>query len=215
MIRHQAQLAALVVLAATIACGRGGEPSARQQGSTTVAAFPLPADVRARAEFPDRFNGLGRVASTVEVQAWNIDANSAGIGLPEGRGTYARGAAVFSTQCAVCHGPKGEGIGPYPRLIGREPRGFPFGLDPKYAKTIGNYWPYATTVYDYIRRAMPFTAPGSLKPDDIYSVVAFLLTENGIIGKTTVIDARSLPNIRMPARDRFVLDDRRGGPEFR
>lgn len=215
MIGHRVQLAALLVVAVTSACGRGRETTARQQGSTSGAAVPLPADVRPAAEFPDRFNGLGRVASSAEMRAWNIDANSAGIGLPEGRGTYARGAAIFGTQCAVCHGPKGEGIGPYPRLIGREPRGFPFGLDPKYSKTIGNYWPYATTVYDYVHRAMPFTAPGSLKPDDVYSVVAFLLAENEIIGKNTVIDARSLPNVRMPARDRFVIDDRRGGPEFR
>ena len=82
-------------------------------------------------------------------------------------------------------------------------------------KTVGNYWPYATTLYDYINRAMPFDAPGSLPPADLYSVVAFLLAENGIVERSAVIDARTLPAVRMPARDRFVPDDRRGGPAFR
>lgn len=156
------------------------------------------------------------MAAAAEIAAWNIDANAAGVGLPDGRGTYARGAALFAAQCAVCHGSKGEGLATFPRLIGRDPRdGFPFGLDPKYPKTIGNYWPYATTVYDYIHRAMPFTAPGSLKPDDVYSLVAFLLTENDVIDRNTVVDAQSLPKIRMPAAGHFVVDDRRGGREFR
>ncbi|HEX7020255.1 MAG TPA: cytochrome c [Gemmatimonadaceae bacterium] len=208
-------VAGLLWVVTAIGCGRDRQPMARQQGSATAVSIPLPADVRPTPELPDHFSGVGRVASNAEVQAWNIDANSAGAGLPAGSGTYARGAAIFAAQCAMCHGPKGEGLGPYPRLIGREPRGFPFGIDPKYPKTIGNYWPYATTVFDYVHRAMPFTAPGTLKPDDIYSVVAFLLAENEIISKSTVIDARSLPNIRMPGRDRFVVDDRRGGREFR
>ena len=99
---------------------------------------------------------------------------------------------------------------------GRDPRaGFSFGADYHLAKTIGNYWPYSTTVYDYIRRAMPLTAPGSLQPNEIYSVIAYLLAENQIIDKRTVVDARSLPRIRMPARDRFVPDDRTRGPVFR
>ncbi len=117
----------------------------------------------------------------------------------------------------MCHGTDGQGAGAlYPKLIGREPRaGFPFGQDPKYVATIGNYWPYATTLYDYVHRAMPFVAPGSLTPDETYSLVAFLLWRNDIIPETAVIDARTLPAVRMPAHDRFVRDDRHGGPEFR
>lgn len=102
-----------------------------------------------------------------------------------------------------------------PRLIGAEPRDFSFARDPKLPKTIGNYWPYATTLYDYINRAMPFTAPGSLPPSDVYSVVAFLLAENGIVGRQDVIDAASLPRVHMPAHERFVPDDRAGGRVFR
>ena len=104
----------------------------------------------------------------------------------------------------------------YPKLIGREPRaGFPFGRDLAYTKTIGNYWPYATTVYDYVNRAMPLTAPGSLAPNEVYSLVAFLLAENEIIDRKTPLDARSLPQIHMPGRNHFVPDNRRGGPTFR
>lgn len=165
---------------------------------------------------PERFGDIGRAATKGEVQAWNIDVNSQGTGLPPGRGTYEAGAALFAARCAMCHGVKGEGLGAYPRLIGREPReGFPFGRDLGYVHTIGNYWPYATTVYDYVHRAMPLTAPGSLKPDEVYSVVAFLLAENEVIPRTAVMDARTLPAVRMPARGRFVPDDRRGGPGFR
>jgi cytochrome c len=99
--------------------------------------------------------------------------------------------------------------------VGREPEeGFPFGRQLRYVRTVGNYWPYATTLYDYIRRAMPLTAPGSLTPDEIYGVVAWLLVENRIVPPDAVIDAGTLPQVRMPAHDRFVNDDRAGGKEF-
>lgn len=159
---------------------------------------------------------LGRPASAAWVAALDIDANAAGAGLPRGRGTYAEGAALYAARCAACHGAKGEGLGPYPRLVG--PPGdssFRFGTDPAIVKTIGNYWPYATTLYDYIHRTMPFDAPGSLRPPEVYGLVAYLLAENRVIGRDAVVDARTLPAVRMPARGRFVPDDRRGGPEFR
>lgn len=180
-----------------------------------AASVPRPADVHPTPALPAHFAGIGRPATNAEIAAWNIDANPTGRGLPPGRGTYAAGAAVFAQKCASCHGVHGEGIGPVPRLIGRDPRvGFPFALDTKYVKTVGNYWPYATTLYDYIQRAMPLNAPGSLRPDEIYSVADYILAENGIIGKDAVIDAQTLPRVRMPARDRFVPDDRKGGPGF-
>jgi len=100
--------------------------------------------------------------------------------------------------------------------VGREPReGFPFGRDPTLVKTVGNYWPYATTLYDYINRAMPLNAPGSLAPEDVYSLVAYLLWRNEIIADTAVIDRRTLPRVVMPTKDRLVVDDRRGEPEVR
>jgi mono/diheme cytochrome c family protein len=177
---------------------------------------PSPTLVQPPPTLPARFGTIGRAATSAEIRAWNIDVNASGVGLPPGHGTYARGATLFAERCAACHGIHGEGIPPFPRLIGREPRdGFPFGREAKYVKTIGNYWPYATTVYDYINRAMPFPAPSSLRADDIYSLVAYLLAENEIIDRRTVVDARALRNIRMPARDRFVVDNRAGGHAFR
>ena len=168
-----------------------------------------------QADLPARFGGIGRAATPAEVSALDIDVNSAGVGLPAGRGTYARGAEVYAAQCASCHGARGEGIAPYPALIGTEPADFSFGSDPALRKTVGNYWPYATTLFDYINRAMPFGAPGTLSSGDVYSVVAYLLAENGVIARTAVMDRRTLPAVRMPARDRFVPDNRRGGAEFR
>jgi cytochrome c len=99
--------------------------------------------------------------------------------------------------------------------VGKEPADFSFDDDFKKAHTIGNYWPYATTLYDYINRAMPLTAPGSLTPPEIYAVVAYLLAANGVIAEDAVMNAMTLPQVKMPARDRFVADDRAGGATFR
>jgi cytochrome c len=187
----------VIVAAIAVACTAQREDTSRSQ------------------KLPSRFATIGRAASPAEIRAWDIDVNPSGAGLPAGSGTYARGAQVYAQQCASCHGPAGDGVAPNPKLVGTEPRDFSFASDAKITKTIGNYWPYATTLYDYINRAMPFNAPGSLPPSDVYSVVAFLLAENGIIDKQTAMDARSLPSVKMPARDRFVVDDRKGGAGFR
>ena len=188
---------ALAVLCACMAC-------AKSEGSNPSASTAS-----------RRFATIGRDAQPAEVKAWDIDANPTGAGLPAGEGTYARGTAVYAQQCAVCHGAKGEGVLPNTRLVGADPADFTFALDAKQPKTIGNYWPYATTLYDYINRAMPFGAPGTLPPSDVYSVVAYLLAENGIVAKTDVMNAQTLPNVRMPARDRFFVDDRKGGSGFK
>src|SRR5689334_9664330 len=178
-------------------------------------AFVLIGCAREATNDAPQYATLGKAATTEEIKAWDIDANPSGAGLPAGSGTYARGAEVFAANCAACHGPKGEGMPPIPKLIGADPKDFTFGDDPKLTKTIGNYWPYATTLYDYINRAMPYDAPGSLRPNEVYALVAFLLWRNEIIADTYTIDARTLPRVRMPARDRFVIDNRRGGPEIR
>ena len=160
--------------------------------------------------------GIGHTPTAAEIAAIDIDANSSGVGLPAGQGTAAGGAAIYAQKCAACHGPKGEGIEKNPKLIGREPPpGSVFATDFKLPKTIGNYWPYATTLYDYLHRTMPLTAPGSLTPDETYSLVAFLLSENGIIPATTTIDAKTLAAVKMPAQPHFVPDNRVGGPVFK
>lgn len=152
--------------------------------------------------------GFGRPAAADEIAAWDIDVRPDGAGLPPGNGTARGGAPIYARKCAGCHGPTGT-EGPFDRLVGREPRqGFPFGRDPRYVKTIGNYWPFATTLYDYVHRAMPLNAPGSLTPDEVYGVVAFLLWRNEIISDTAAMNAQTLPRVVMPAHDRFVPDDR-------
>src|SRR5690242_2763828 len=124
-----------------------------QRGASDAQALPS----AARAPRTPAQLALGHAPTAQQLATIDIDANPAGAGLPPGEGSYADGAAIFAQKCASCHGTNGEGLGPYPKLIGAEPKqGFPFGRDPKLVKTIGNYWPYATTVYDYVHRAMPF-----------------------------------------------------------
>lgn len=165
-------------------------------------------------ESPARF-GFGRTPTAEEVASRDIDVMPDGTGLPEGRGTASEGEAIYYAKCASCHGVEGKD-GPNDELVGREPReGFPFGNDGGLRKTIGNYWPYATTIFDYTNRAMPFDEPGSLEPNEVYALVAFLLLKNEIIQEDVVMDRESLPEVVMPARDRFVMDDRKGGRELR
>ena len=152
--------------------------------------------------------GFGRAALDKEVQNWNIDVSPSGEGLPSGRGTVQQGAAIFAAKCAMCHGATGT-EGPKDRLVG----GRNTLATEKPVKTVGSYWPYATTLYDYIHRAMPFNAPQSLSPDETYSVIAWLLYQNGIIEEGTIIDARSLPAITMPNRDGFIPDPRPDVPK--
>jgi cytochrome c len=137
------------------------------------------------------------------MRAWNLDVSPSGEGLPPGSGTVRDGATVYAAKCASCHGSTGQ-EGPQDRLVGGQ--GTLKTARP--VKTIGSYWPYATTLYDYIYRAMPFTAPQSLEPDQVYALVAWLLFQNGIVPENTTLDARSLPLVRMPNRDGFVTDPR-------
>ena len=155
--------------------------------------------------------GLGRAVSTAEVAALDIDVAPSGAGLPAGSGTPEQGAPIFAAACASCHGANGEGKPPaYPQLVGGPKGSFNFASDYKIPRTIGNYWPYATTLYDYIRRAMPLTAPGTLTPDQTYAVTAYLLNREGIVPNGATLDAKALAAIQMPAKSHFVLDDRRG-----
>jgi mono/diheme cytochrome c family protein len=147
--------------------------------------------------------GLGAPLSAATIAPWNIDVNAQGAGLPQGRGSVAEGKAVFDTKCAACHGAKGEG-GLADRLVG----GAGTLASDKPVKTIGSFWPYATTLYDFVYRAMPYNAPQSLRPTEVYAVTAYLLHLNGIVSADAVLDAHSLPAVRMPNRDGFVGDPR-------
>ena len=148
---------------------------------------------------------IGKPATEEKIKAIDITIFPDGRGLPPGKGTVAKGKDIFKEKCAVCHNDKGEGRqGQYPALVG----GGGTINTPKPAKTVGSYWPYATTVFDYVRRAMPYDQPGTLQPDEIYSAVAFLLNANGIIGENDEINATTLPKVKMPNRDGFVPDAR-------
>ena len=162
----------------------------------------------------ERF-GLGRSVSEEEISAWNIDVRPDGQGLPPGQGSVHSGEEIYAKKCAACHGEHGEG-GAFDTLVGRIPNdAFPFGTQQGHVKTIGNYWPYATTLFDYINRAMPHDAPGSLHANEVYAVTAFLLYKNEIVPADTLLTEKNLALINMPARHRFVPDDRRGGAEVR
>ncbi|MBI2906807.1 MAG: cytochrome c [Chloroflexi bacterium] len=146
--------------------------------------------------------GFGREATKEEIDAWNIDVGPDGKGAPQqGRGTPVQGAPIFLNKCSSCHGAMGEGEEGFPTLVK------PFDRSdlkfPQFPRTIGNYWPYATTVFDYVRRAMPFSAPNSLTPEEVYALTAWLLNKNGIIGDNDSIDAETLPKVQMPARKFF------------
>ncbi len=153
---------------------------------------------------PDRLS-IGRTASNADIARWDIDVGPDGAGLPVGSGTSEEGERVFTKKCASCHGADGQ--------RGRNKLAGPAGATKK--RTVGNYWPYATTLFDYIRRAMPPNAPGSLTDAEVYALTALILYLNSIIGADVRIDADSLAKVKMPARDRFVPDDRRGGAEIR
>jgi cytochrome c len=160
---------------------------------------------------PTRF-GFGTPASAERIARWDVNAFPDGKGLPAGSGTVAEGAAVFVRSCAACHGQTGEGGqgAAGGTLVGNEP-----WTDQPGTTAIGGYWPYATTLYDYIRRAMPQTAPGTLTANETYAVIAWILWRNQLVPENARMDARALAAVQMPARDRFVPDDRTGGPIVR
>lgn len=147
--------------------------------------------------------GIGRTATPAEIAGWNIDVGGDGSSLPPGSGSVAHGREIFAEQCAACHGEKGQG-GVGDRLVGGQ--GTLATSNP--VRTVGSYWPYAPTLIDYIRRAMPQNAPESLSNDDVYALSAYILSLNGLLPDDTTLDARSLAALKMPNRKMFVGDQR-------
>ena len=161
--------------------------------------------------YPSKFE-FGQPASEQEIAAVAIAIPADGKGLPSGQGDYARGKQVYEAACAACHGADLMGVANIPNMpAGAELRligGRGTLTSQKAVATVESYWPYATTLFDYIRRAMPFTAPGSLSADEVYAVCAYILGEAKIIDKTAVLDAQTLPRVEMPNRDGFISDPR-------
>ena len=175
-----------------------------------LAVFALPDRARAQG-YPSKFD-FGASASPQEVAAVAIAIGPDGKGLPAGKGDYATGKRVYETTCSACHGANLQGVAGLPnmpagaalRLIGG--RGTLTTKNP--VMTVESYWPYATTLFDYVRRAMPFQAPGSLTADEIYAVSAYILAEGNVIDKAVVLDAATLVRVQMPNRDGFIPDPR-------
>jgi S-disulfanyl-L-cysteine oxidoreductase SoxD len=163
-----------------------------------VGALAWATSVQAQGHY-----GIGRSATPAEIAGWSIDIDRDGNNLPPGSGTVTHGREVFDQQCAACHGTKGEGaVGD--RLVG----GQGTLATPKPVRTVGSYWPYAPTLFDYIRRAMPQNAPQSLSNEDVYAVSAYILNLNGLVAADATLDAKTLAAIKMPNRSMFVGDPR-------
>ena len=148
--------------------------------------------------------GFGTVPSAQQIAGWAIAVRPDGQGLPEGKGSVDEGAEVYAVQCAACHGTFGEGAQRFPKLAGE---GSLTGERPE--PTVGNYWPYATTLWDYINRAMPFPAPHSLTADQVYAITAYVLNLNDVVPGDFVADRNSLPRVEMPNRNGFIWTDPR------
>jgi len=151
------------------------------------------------SQAPSQGPGLGRAASAEEIKAWSISIPPSGAGLPAGSGSVKQGAAVYAAKCQSCHGANGAGK-PADALVGGQ--GTLASTNP--VRTVGSYWPYATTLFDYTRRAMPLTNPMSLTGDETYAVSAYILHLNGIVAENAEMNARTLPQVKMPNRDGFV-----------
>jgi cytochrome c len=144
--------------------------------------------------------GLGQPISAADVAPWDIGIQTDGAGLPPGSGKAKAGAAIYVAKCQACHGVDGQGK-PADRLVGGQ--GTIDKLDQ--VRTVGSYWPYATTIFDYVRRAMPFNTPETLTNDETYALTAYLLYKNGIIKENQEMNARTLPRVKMPNRDGFIM----------
>jgi cytochrome c len=142
---------------------------------------------------------LGKPIDPAEIVAWDISIMPDGAGLPPGSGAPADGARIYAQKCAICHGKNGEG-GTNAKLIGGGPL-----TGPGSQKTIANFWPYATTVFDFIRRAMPWQQPRTLTNDEVYALTAYILALNKLTGENEVMNADTLPKVRMPNRDNFII----------
>jgi len=153
-------------------------------------------------QFPQ--HNLGRPATAEEIRKRDISVAPDGTGLPVGHGSVEEGRQIYKVLCGSCHGDRGQGFADYPPLVGGQ--GTLKSKDP--VLTVGSYWPYATTVWDYTRRAMPYQRPGTLTPDETYAVTAFILYMNGIVDEKAELDEKSLSKVKMPNRDGFVPDPR-------
>ena len=196
---------AVLLAQAGFAASGDTNPAAKEAPAATTAA-------PAAADAGDRPFGLGRPATKEEIAAWDFDVRPDGKGLPVGHGTVAQGEQLFTDNCATCHGDFGEGRGRWPVLAG----GFDTLTRDRPVKTVGSYWPYLSTVYDYIHRAMPFGNARSLSDDDVYALTAYVLYLNDIVTDEDFdLSNENFTSIKMPNADEFVPDDRASEEHYR
>lgn len=211
--RVRALLGAMIgASVAAAGCGAAGETSGSAAGTALVRFADYDGGAVPGGPGAGNRYGIGGGASAAMIAQMDRDIGPDGADLPVGKGTVTEGGALYKAQCAMCHGMNGEGMPPaFPQLSGRDPaaEGFKFASDPKLAHTIGNYWSHATTLFDYIRRAMPHTTPGSLTDNQVYALTAYLLAVDRVIARDATLDAAALRAVKMPYADRFVPDDRR------
>ena len=205
--------AAQPAAAASPEAAPAAEPASPAQPAAPAQLGAVAAPASAKdAPLPDHgvFH-LGRAATPEEIAAWDIDVRPDGSGLPEGRGTVAEGEAIFTETCAVCHGDFGEGRDRWPVLAG----GYDTLTAERPEKTIGSYWPYLSTVYDYVRRAMPFGDARSLSDDEVYAVTAYLLYLNDVVtDEAFELSKENFTSVRLPNEENFFMDDREQEPQY-
>jgi len=186
--RRGAVIRALLPCLLPLSLWLGAVPAAQAQTSQGAAPY-----------------GFGRAATPAAIAAWDIDIDAQGHGLPRGQGSVTEGARLYAEKCAACHGDRGQGK-PADALVGGN---VPLGEQKSTPlKTVGNFWPYATTLFDFIRRAMPYNAPQSLQPDEVYALTAWVLHANGVLPADAVLDAARLSALKMPNQAGFVSDAR-------
>lgn len=169
-----------------------------------IATTALAATLTAGPALAEKF-GLGRPALPDEIAAWNLDVSPDGTGLPEGSGSVEDGEALFADYCAICHGDFAEGVDNWPKLAGG--KGTLDHEDP--LKTVGSYWPYLTTTWDYVNRSMPFGNAQTLSDDEVYAIVAYILYSNDLVEDDFVLSKDNFLDVEMPNRDGFIIDDRK------
>lgn len=177
---------------------------------TAMSGAGAEASLAGAAAAAGRVYGLGREATEAEIAAWDIDVRPDGAGLPEGSGDVFTGEEVFIEKCAVCHGDFAEGVGRWPVLAG----GFDTLTSQRPVKTVGSYWPYLSTVWDYVNRAMPFGDAQSLTADEVYAITAYILYSNHLVDDEFELSRENFSEVRLPNEDGFYMDDRLDSPIF-
>ena len=201
--RHMKNLKFILVGLSLVLFGCTQPPTETAESNSTTSAATVEDGAKVQADLPARYS-IGNTAKPEVIAGWDIDVRPDGFGLPEGSGSVEDGEEIYEDKCAMCHGSFGEGEDQWPKLTG----GAGTLTDARPEKSVGSFWPYASTLWDYINRAMPFTAPQSLEPDEVYAITAYVLNMNEIVDDDFILTKANFASIEMPNKDGFYVDDR-------